>query len=329
MTTPRRNRVDLHCHTERSDGVLPPLELYAQMRRYGMRLVAITDHDTLAGYRELHDAGVGAVPSPAGPQVLPGVEINTIGGELLQAHGLGREGEELHILGFGMDVADPAFNATLARQREGRRQRILRTVERLRELGMPVDGVLDGGVAIDALGRPHVARALVRAGFADSVDDAFNRYLDHGQPGYVPRLGIGPREAIEAIVAAGGLAALAHSPGAPDRPELMDDLQAWGLGGLEVYYRTFLPETVTRMRDFARERGLLPTGGSDYHGDTMDYGEAQATAHVPDSVGEGLLAALAEIGTRRASAAEGVAVMGAPSAAGGVAGAHAGPGSTP
>jgi predicted metal-dependent phosphoesterase TrpH len=293
MTTPRRNRIDLHTHTLRSDGVLPPLELHAQMRAYGMRLVAVTDHDTLAGYRELRDAGLGVEPSRAGPQVIAGIEINSIAGDLLEMHGLGRDGEELHILGFGMDVDDAAFAAALERQRQGRRDRIRRTVERLAELGLPVHGVFEGGTQIDSIGRPHVARALVRAGFAVSVDDAFDRFLDHGQPTYVPRIGIGPREALDAIRAAGGLPVLAHSPGAPDRSTLMDDLQAWGLAGLEVYYRTFLPETVERMAAFATERGLLATGGSDYHGDTMDYETAQATLLVPDSVGDALLAALA------------------------------------
>jgi predicted metal-dependent phosphoesterase TrpH len=135
------------------------------------------------------------------------------------------------------------------------------------------------------------------------VDDAFDRYLDWGQPAYVPRSGIGPEEAIRAITAAGGLAVLAHSPGAPDRPALMDHLQETGLAGLEVYYRTFVTETVVRMRDFAASRGLLPTGGSDYHGDTMTYAEAQATTHVPDAVGEGLLVAIEALHRERATGA--------------------------
>lgn len=292
MTTLRRNMVDLHTHTSRSDGVHAPLELYAQMRAYGMRLVSITDHDSLEGYREIHRAGLGEAPGPDGPQVIPGVEINTIGGELTSRDGLGREGEELHILGLGIDIDDPAFRAVRERQRQGRRRRIELTLSRLRELGMPVDQFVAGDVGIDAMGRPHVARALIRAGYATSVDDAFDRYLDWGQPAYVARSGIGPDEAIRAISAAGGLAVLAHSPGAPDRPALIDHLQQVGLAGLEVYYRTFLPETVVRMRDFAADRGLLPSGGSDYHGDTMTYAEAQATTHVPDAVGEGLLAAI-------------------------------------
>jgi 3',5'-nucleoside bisphosphate phosphatase len=294
VTTPRRNRVDLHTHTNRSDGVLPPLELYARMREYGMRLVAITDHDSLEGYREIAAAGLGREASPEGPQVIPGLEINTIGGDLTSRDGLGRLGDELHILGFGMDVDDPAFRAVRARQREGRAARITTMLARLREIGMPVDDQMEGNTATDAMGRPHVARALIRAGYATSVEDAFERYLNWGRPAYVPRQGIGPEEAIRAINGAGGIASLAHSPAAPDRPELIDELQAAGLGALEVYYRSFVPETVRRMRAFAAARGLVATGGSDYHGDTMSYAAAQATTSVPMAAGEALLAAIAQ-----------------------------------
>jgi predicted metal-dependent phosphoesterase TrpH len=295
VTTLRPNRIDLHCHTRRSDGVLEPLELYRQMRAYGMRLVAVTDHDTLAGYRELRAAGLGATPSPDGPQLVPALEINSIAEHLLERHGFGRDGEELHIVGLGVDPDEPALAATLARQRDGRRRRIELTLQRLAEEGMPVDRQLESLALrdVDSLGRPHVARALVLAGHAESVDDAFARLIGYGAPGYVPRQGIGTREAIESICRAGGLPVLAHAPAAPDRPEVIDELIGWGLVGIEVYYRTFTPETIGRMAAFAAERRLLPSGGSDYHGDTMDYAEAQATTFVPDEVGERLLAALA------------------------------------
>jgi predicted metal-dependent phosphoesterase TrpH len=296
VTTLRPNRIDLHCHTRRSDGVLEPLELYRQMRAYGMRLVAVTDHDTLAGYRELRAAGLGAAPSPDGPRLVPALEINSIADDVLERHGLGRDGEELHIVGLGVDPDEPALTATLARQREGRRRRIELTLQRLAEQGMPVERQLDNLALgdVDSLGRPHVARALVLAGHAESVDDAFARMIGYGAPGYVPRQGIGTREAIESICRAGGLPVLAHAPAAPDRPEVIEELIGWGLVGIEVYYRTFAPETVERMAAFAAERGLLRSGGSDYHGDTMDYAEAQATTFVPDEVGERVLAALAE-----------------------------------
>jgi predicted metal-dependent phosphoesterase TrpH len=296
VTTLRPNRIDLHCHTRRSDGVLDPFVLYGQMRDYGMRLVAVTDHDTLAGYLELRAAGLGAVPSSVGPQLIPAVEINSIADEVLERHGLGRDGEELHIVGLGVDPDEPALADTLARQRDGRRRRIELTLRRLAEEGMPVDRELEGlAIAVDdSIGRPHVARALVLAGHAESVDDAFARLIGYGAPGYVPRQGIGTREAIESIRRAGGLPVLAHSPSAPDRPEVIDELQGWGLRGIEVYYRTFASETVERMAAFAQERGLLPSGGSDYHGDTMGYAEAQATTFVPNEVGERLLEAFAE-----------------------------------
>jgi 3',5'-nucleoside bisphosphate phosphatase len=302
MTTPRRNQIDLHTHSTRSDGVLTPLELYAAMRDYGMRLVALSDHDTVDGYRDLRAAGLGREPSPKGPQVLSAVEINTLGaGDDLDWAG------EFHILGYGMDVDDRRFEATLTRQRERRRERFQDALRVLAKLGMPVDDVIDTIVPRDegaSIGRPHLAQALVAKGYATSVEDAFARILEIGRAGYVPRFGIGTREAVEAIVEARGLAVLAHFREALERPELVDRLMTWGLGGLEVYYgggrHGFEPHEVGAMAAFARERGLVATGGSDYHGHAMEdarpvkYPAAQALTYVPDEVGESLLEALAE-----------------------------------
>ncbi len=293
MTTLRRNTVDLHTHTARSDGVQEPLELYEQMRRWGSTLVAITDHDTLAGARELLAAGCGAAGT-SGPRIIVGVEINTMVDDEIEAVG-GSEDRlgELHLLGLGVDPEDAALGSLLERQRRARERRLQLTLDRLRELDMDVGGHLpqaEGG--IDSLGRPHVARALVSAGHAESVQDAFARYLVPGMPGYVRRQGIGPRAAIKAITAAGGIASLAHSPWAPDEPEIIDELVDWGLAALEVHYHYWDEEVVERMGAFADARGLLRTGGSDYHGDDVSYQEAQAYVYVPESVGERLLAAL-------------------------------------
>jgi hypothetical protein len=285
-------RVDLHTHTRRSDGVLEPAELLGAMRRCGMRVVAITDHDTLDGVRELLRGGRSG---PGMPTLIAGVEINTAGDDVLARHGLGRDGTELHILGYGVDPADPRLDAILARQRAGRRDRIALLLERLAAAGMSVqlepDELAPGTSA--AVGRPHVARALVRRGYATSVDDAFARFVGHGGTCYVPRQGIGAIAAIEAITAAGGLPVLAHAPQATEQPEVVGELMDAGLRGLEVHYRSFDEATVARMAAFAADRGLLPTGGSDYHGDTMDYTTARAGLHVPDTVGERLLEALA------------------------------------
>jgi 3',5'-nucleoside bisphosphate phosphatase len=294
MTTLARNHVDLHCHTRRSDGVLEPRDLYAAMRARGLRLAAITDHDTLDGYRELRAAGQGAAPSASGPQLIPALEINTVGQVGMTAHGLGRTDGELHVLGFGVDIDDTALDATLARQRGGRQARIDLTLAVLRDQGVPVDDEFAslGLSAATSRGRPHVGEALVLAGHATSVQDAFERWLAAGRPAYVPRQGIGPREAIDAIRGAGGLAVLAHSPTAPDHVEDVERLRGWGLEGIEVYYRTFDAATVERLAQFAARAGLLATGGSDFHGQDMTYPDVAACTRVPDAVGEALLRAL-------------------------------------
>jgi predicted metal-dependent phosphoesterase TrpH len=176
---PAPSTIDLHTHTRRSDGVLTPTALVAAAAEAGVQLLAITDHDTLAGYREL----VAADAVPPGLELIPGVEINA-----LVTRDLGLWEGELHILGFGMDPDDDAFEAALAAQRGERRTRFTRTIDQLREIGLPIDDQVADLVSDDddALGRPTIARALVAAGFATSVEDAFDRIIGHGKPGPLP-----------------------------------------------------------------------------------------------------------------------------------------------
>jgi 3',5'-nucleoside bisphosphate phosphatase len=277
--------VDLHAHTLRSDGVLQPVELVREAAAAGVKTLAITDHDSLAAYREL----VLGRAMPARIELIPGVEINALAKGIPLAEG------ELHILGFGMDEADDRFEAALAKQRAARRVRFERTIARLRDVGMPIDEYLAhiDLTRDDALGRPTIGRALIAAGYAASVEDAFNRLIGWNGPGYVAREGMGPREAIEAIRAAGGVPVLAHFSEAPDQVPLLRELIEIGLAGLEVFYISFSPETVAAVGALAEELGLLATGGSDYHGDTSTYAEAHAALHVPDSVGERLREAMA------------------------------------
>ena len=247
-------------------------------------MFSLTDHDTLAGYREL-----AAGELPAGFTLIPGIEINA-----LVTRDMGLSEWELHILGFAMDPADETVEAVLRRQRDARRVRFDRTVALLREIGLPIDTqveLLQVG-ADDALGRPTIARALVAAGFAASVDDAFSRIIGHGSPGYVRREGLGPEEAIAAIAAAGGIPVLAHFREAPARLGVLRELVEAGLRGLEVYYRTFDEGTVRLVADVARRLGLIATGGTDYHGDLGPYAEAHASLWIPPEVGERLLAAI-------------------------------------
>jgi 3',5'-nucleoside bisphosphate phosphatase len=287
VAPPAPSTIDLHTHTIRSDGLLEPSALAAAAAAVGVRLLAITDHDDLSGYREL--TTVDGPPLPAGLTLLPGVEINCLTSAMPDLW----EGE-LHILGLGVDPADEAFEATLAAQRRHRRVRFARTLERLRDLGLPVDDV---AATLDptetaSLGRPTVARLLQAKGHVTSVEDGFARYLGRGLPAYVAREGLGPLEAIRAIRAAGGIAVLAHFSEAAERRAIVRELREGGLGGLEVYYRTFERPIVDAVGAVAIELGLLATGGSDYHGDTGPYAAAHAELWVPPEVGERLAAAL-------------------------------------
>jgi 3',5'-nucleoside bisphosphate phosphatase len=268
--------VDLHTHTLRSDGVLEPEALARAAADCGIRTLAITDHDTLGGYREV----VGGGGLPAGLELIPGVEINAL------ARGIPLTEGELHILGFGMDPDDDGFEAALAKQRSARRVRFERTIEKLRAAGMPIDAQI-AHVDLtrdDALGRPTIGRALVAAGYAESVEDAFRRIIGWGGPGFVQREGMGPRDAIEVIRSAGGIPVLAHFSEAPTQMPLLRELVDMGLAGLEVHYISWDRAVVELVAAVARALGLIATGGSDYHGDTTTYAESYASLRVPDSV---------------------------------------------
>lgn len=281
--------IDLHSHTLRSDGLLEPRELVAAAAAAGVKLFAITDHDTLAGVRTLLNDPVGAWPR--GLELVAGVEINAVTAKTAPGSEAGED--EVHILGLSVDPGSEAFEAVLASQRAHRRIRFARIVDRLRELGMPIDAQL---VSVDttdafALGRPTAGRALVEAGFATSVEDAFTRWLGRGAPAYVPRDGIGPVAAIEAIRAAGGLPVLAHFWNARDRLSDVRELVQAGLGGIEVHHWSFDRPTVAAAASVARELHLVPSGGTDYHGDIGTYAEVHAGLWVPPEVADGIHAA--------------------------------------
>jgi predicted metal-dependent phosphoesterase TrpH len=286
LVPPEPSVVDLHVHTCRSDGLLAPTDLVGAAAAAGIRTLAVTDHDTLAGYREL--MAPGAVPLPAGLRVLAGVEINAVARHLDLPDG------ELHIVGLGVDPADEAFEAVLSGQRGERRRRFDRMRLRLRAAGLGVDAQL-AGLDLDdgdALGRPTLARALVAAGFATSVQDAFARFVGRGGPGYAPREGLGPIPAIHAIRDAGGLPVLAHFSAAPSRRVLLLELMDAGLAGIEVHHRSFDAATVSAVGAVAEDLGLLPSGGTDYHGDGETYAEAIAETWVPPQIATGVMAAL-------------------------------------
>lgn len=267
--------MDLHSHTSRSDGILRPSELVDAAAAAGIRLLAITDHDTLAGVRDIRRSG----SLPAGLEILPGIELNSVISEPV-AIGEG----EVHVLGLGVDPDDDELEAALTQQRQSRRTRFDRMIGRLRDLGMPVDAALETMPTTDdddALGRPRIARAMIAAGYATSVEDAFVRHLSRGRPAYVPRLGLNAIESIRAIRSAGGLASLAHFAEAPEHIPFLRELIDVGLNGLEVYYRAYELPTVRDLKRVATDLRLVMTGGTDYHGDRESYAEAQSQLWLP------------------------------------------------
>jgi len=216
LVPPSPSNADFHAHTSRSDGLLAPIDLVSAAAAAGIRTLALTDHDTLAGYREL--VAPGAPQLPPGLDLVPGVEINATVPDAADL-----PDGELHLIGLGVDPGAEAFEAVLDLQRGARRRRFERMLAKLREAGLPVDAQLEDLDRSDdeSLGRPTIARALVAAGFARDVQDAFDRIVGHGRPGYVRREALGPVDALAAIRRAGGLPVLAHFATAPDRPALL------------------------------------------------------------------------------------------------------------
>jgi predicted metal-dependent phosphoesterase TrpH len=245
-------RADLHSHTNLSDGLLSPDELIREACRAGVEVLSITDHDTLDAYAHL----------PAGDL---GVEL-VMGLELSAFH----DGSETHILGYFVDPKAPALVSLIERSVEGRLSRARRILERLEAAGVRIpDDKKHDLFANNRVGRPHIARAMVDAGVVASVKDAFKKWLTPGMPGYERRPDLPDgKETVRAIVAAGGAAVLAH-PGndclADPRP--VDELIGAGLAGLEVYHPRHTRSETESLARFASGRGLVATGGSDYHGE--------------------------------------------------------------
>lgn len=242
-------RVDLHMHSTASDGSRTPADVVAAAKAAGLAAIALTDHDTVSGLAEARAAG-----ELLGVRVVAGVELSAVEGML-----------ETHVLGLHLGDTS-GLDARLEELREMRRDRAVRTVEKLNALGVPVTMAqvleqADGG----AIGRPHVARALVNGGWARDFREAFDRYLGNGRPACVPKAQLPMREAIEMIHEAGGLAVLAH-PGDSGRRPRLEALRALGLDGIEVLHPGHSPEDVGRLRNLARDLDMLPSGGSDWHG---------------------------------------------------------------
>jgi len=241
---------DLHVHTTASDGAESPAEVVARASSIGLAALAIADHDTLEGIMPAVEEG-----RLRKVEVIPAVELGT-----------GYKGQEIHLLGYLIDINDGALQEELAFFRNNRRDRVVKIINRLNRLGFPVTRERVMEIAgSGSVGRPHIARAMVETGRVATVEEAFDRFISEGKPGFEPRVKCSPAQGVGIIRRAGGVPVLAH-PGLADADQLIEELIPGGLAGIEVYHPGHTPELVSHYLEVCGRLGLVATGGSDYHG---------------------------------------------------------------
>lgn len=272
-------RFDLHLHTTASDGHLSAEQLVKAAIAAGMDAIAVTDHDSVASVGPALSAADGT-----GLTVIPGVELSST-----------HEGRDVHILGFFVDVSDEVFQSRLGMLRDARMERAEGMVTALAQAGYAItlDEVLElsGGGAV---GRSHIARALVDRGHAGSVAQAFGELLGRGRPFYRPKPVATPVEVVGMIQNAGGISVLAH-PAVTQVDELILDLVEAGLAGLEAYHGEHSVEDRERYVSLACDLRLIVTGGSDFHGPTAP-GVPLGGVDMPESVLPALIERAHDIG---------------------------------
>ena len=245
--------IDLHVHTTASDGTLDPGPMVEHAHAAGVRTLSVTDHDTMVGV-----PAAAAAASRLGMEFLPGIEVTAV----LERH-------DVHVLGYFLDPAPSALDSFLQAQREDRIVRARKMSKLLRVLGAPIDidPIVDSAAAEGrSVARPVLARALVEAGHATSVKDAFDRWIGDGGPAYVAREGSSPADVVRLISRAGGVSAIAH-PGLLNRDDLIPSLAKAGLTALEVYHPEHNASMRSHYRKLAIQHELVVCGGSDFHGD--------------------------------------------------------------
>lgn len=242
-------------------------------RDAGVAVLAVADHDTTAGVDAALEAG-----SRLGVEVIAAVEINT-----------DVEASEIHVLGYYIDHAAPWFQEFLGQLRAGREHRAEAMVAKLNALGIPVNYARVRAMAQGAVGRPHVARALIEVGAVRTTEEAFQKYIGRGGPAYVERMKVTPEDAVRVILRARGIPVLAH-PGWGGGDELLPPLVDAGLQGIEAYYPDHTPSMTAHYLDLANRYHLLVTGGTDFHGGDLATRVGVGSQYVPPEVVENLKA---------------------------------------
>ncbi|MEX2237643.1 MAG: PHP domain-containing protein [Dehalococcoidia bacterium] len=244
-------RADFHLHSTCSDGILPPAQLVDLAAEQGVTLMSLTDHDSTEGIAEAREAC-----KRHGIKLVPGSEIST-----------DIASDEVHVLAHFLDPDDPELQAFLSTNREGRYERGREMVTSLQRLGLDITWDRVKEIAGDAaIGRPHVAQALLEKGHVATISEAFDLYIGRNGPAYVERIKMTPEEAIRFIVSVGGIATFAHPQFTTSTNEILPSLVEAGLSGIEVYYKDLEEEAVEGVLALARQYDLIPLGGTDYHG---------------------------------------------------------------
>ena len=282
---------DLHLHTTASDGALSPLEAARLAALRGMELIAVTDHDAVEGADALTQTN--GLPL----RVLSGVELSI------------SDMRGLHLLGYGRLEADAPLRKQLTSLRRARVTRMAQMIDKLRALGVSVDTEALSGLH-GAVGRPHLARLLVQQGFAADMKDAFTRYLAEGRPAYVASARLNMAQALELMAQSGMVSVLAHPARleieAQQLPTLLEKWQGMGLMGDEVYHPAQASRGFAALDRLARSRGLLVTGGSDFHAPGTDgHGMIGETAGKWPRMNEDVQALLLQVEARQKSADRG------------------------
>ena len=244
--------VDLHLHTTASDGRLSPTELIHLLASQGLKQVAISDHDTTEG---LAEAFAAAEEFPD-MRIIPAIELST-----------DIPGDEVHMLGYFLRHEDEELQKILREFRMGRLERGRMMVEKLATLGINIEWERVQEIAGEgSVGRPHIALAMVEKGYCKEPKDAFSEYLGRNGSAYVERSKMTPPEAVEMLIRFGAVPVLAHPAYLNDMETTIAELAEAGILGLEVHYAQFSSETVQQLAELADRYGLIPCGGSDYHG---------------------------------------------------------------
>lgn len=280
-------RIDLHTHSLCSDGAQTPADVVRTAYDAGLAAIALSDHDCITGVQEAMDTG-----KALGVEVIPAVELSA------------QSDTELHILGYFVDIHNKKLQDAMAYALQVRNERQVEVCQKLNEQGFQItmDELKAEAGGNDVLCRAHFAQIMVRKGYAESVKDAFNRYLSVGCYAYSNRQALTATEAVSLIREAGGIAVAAHLHliKMPDDAlrEYLKGLIPYGLDGVEGYYTDYTPDMEQRYRAMAKELGLVISGGTDYHGANKPHiaiGKGKGNMEIPYSVLEGLKARHREI----------------------------------